>query len=117
MNHIFGPENHCIYSQLQPKKPSIVETTRTTSGVASSKDVKFHFMQKRVMCNNVFIPGPSKGCQMDGSWGATKQHLRVQQNVLESAGRHGRFTEHGMGQNVEISCVSLGQISRPLEIS
>ena len=27
---------------------------------------------------NIFIPGSSKGCQMDGSWGATKQLLRVQ---------------------------------------
>ena len=65
--------------------------------------------------------------------GATKQHLRVHQNLLESAGRfisqflgvakknfqscrHARFTEHGMGQNAEISCVSLGQISVPRDI-
>ena len=78
--------------QLHPTKKGaqnqIVEETRTTWGVASSEDMKFRFCaENRVMCNNIFIPGPFKGCQMDGSWDATQHRLSVQQKCLESAGR------------------------------
>ena len=33
---------------------------------------------KVVLNSRINIPGPSKGCQMDGSRGAIKQPLRVQ---------------------------------------